>query len=316
MTETTRTTYRHLFSNPRLAEDLLGGFVREAWTERLDFGTLELRGEVYPGAEIAATTGGLLWRLRGQRSRSPVYLLLDCAAEPVPFMAVRLRTRLTLLYEDLIRCAELPRSRRLPWVLPVVIYTGAQIWHAPRELSDLIDAPLPLRRFEAGGGYLLLDAQREPIPELAGRTNLVSRLFELERCRTLEALNQQVSALAEILASPESAELRFAFAGYLTESLLPRRFPGARIPALADLEDLGPVLAEEGPLWSRHEQERLREAGRRQGRAELLTRQLEHRFGPLTPHRRQLLDGAAAEQLLAWGERAVEAGTLAEVFAR
>jgi hypothetical protein len=316
MTEPTFTAYRHLFSQPRLAEDLLRGFARESWTERLDYGTLELRSETYPGAEGAGPVSGALWRLRGQRSRSPVYLMLEVACEVVPFMAVRLRTRLALLYEDLIRCAELPRSRRLPWVLPVVIYAGPEVWHAPRELADLIDAPLPLRRFEAGGGYLLLDALREPIPELAGRTNLVSRLFELERARTLDALNHQVSGLGEILASPDSAELRLAFAGFLSRSLLPRRFPGAGVPALADLEEVGPVLAEEGVLWSRREQERLRELGRRQGRAEVLRRQLEHRFGPLTPHRYAQLERAEAEQILAWGERTVAATSLEEVFAR
>lgn len=317
MTETTpRSAYRQLFSQPRLAEDLLRGFVRETWTERLDYGSLELRSESYPCCGIASASGGLLWRLRGQRSRSPVYLLLDFPEEVVPFMAVRMRTRLTLLYEDLIRSSELPRSRRLPWVLPVAIYAGAEPWHAPRELCDLIDAPLPLRRFESSGAYLLLDALREPIPELAGRTNLVSRLFEIERGKSLEALNRQITGLGEILASPENIDLRAAFSAYLTGSLLPRRFPGALIPALDDLDDVTPVLAQEGPLWSRREQERLRETGRRLGRAELLGHQLERRFGALSSHRRQLLEQAEIDQLLAWDERATTATTLEEVFAR
>lgn len=317
MNETiTRNAYRQLFAQPRLVEDLLRGFVRETWTERLDYGSLELRSEVYPCCEIAGASGGLLWRLRGQRSRSPVYLMLDFPEEVAPFMAVRMRTRLALLYEDLIRCAELPRSRRLPWVLPIAVYAGTEPWQAARELCDLIDAPLPLRRFESSGGYLLLDALREPVPELAGRTNLVSRLFEIERGKSLEALNRQIAGLGEILASPESLDLRAAFSAYLTGSLLPRRFPGAHIPALDDLDDLTPVLVQEGPLWSRREQERQREAGRRMGRAELLGHQLERRFGALSSHRRNLLERAEIEQLLAWDERAASANTLEEVFAR
>jgi len=34
-------SYKHLFSHVSMVEDLLKGFVKEAWVEELDFATLE-----------------------------------------------------------------------------------------------------------------------------------------------------------------------------------------------------------------------------------------------------------------------------------
>jgi hypothetical protein len=42
-------SYKHLFSHVSMVEDLLKGFVKEAWVEELDFATLEnmgIRGQV------------------------------------------------------------------------------------------------------------------------------------------------------------------------------------------------------------------------------------------------------------------------------
>jgi len=59
-----------------------------------------------------------------------------------------------------------------------------------------------------------------------------------------------------------------------------------------------------------------REEGRRAGEAELLLRMLGRKYGPLAPATEDHVRGAAADQLLEWGERLVTADTLDEVFGR
>lgn len=54
--------------------------------------------------------------------------------------------------------------------------------------------------------------------------------------------------------------------------------------------------------------------GRRQGKAELLLRQAERKFGPLETRDRARIELADADRLLQWGERLVGARTLEEVF--
>jgi hypothetical protein len=50
------------------------------------------------------------------------------------------------------------------------------------------------------------------------------------------------------------------------------------------------------------------------GQAALLERLLTRRFGPLPEEVREQLSAASREQLEAWGDRVLDAGTLAEVF--
>jgi len=54
--------------------------------------------------------------------------------------------------------------------------------------------------------------------------------------------------------------------------------------------------------------------GRVEGEATLLLRQLERRFGPLSADARRRVAEADAETLLVWGERLLEAKTLAEIW--
>ena len=56
------------------------------------------------------------------------------------------------------------------------------------------------------------------------------------------------------------------------------------------------------------------EQGLRKGEAELLKRQLEHKFGPLSDELRRRIDEADAKQLLLWGERVLTAERVEEVF--
>lgn len=62
--------------------------------------------------------------------------------------------------------------------------------------------------------------------------------------------------------------------------------------------------------WTRQWEEQ----GRRQGKAELLLRQAERKFGPLEGRDRARIELADADRLLRWGERLVGAQTLEDVF--
>jgi hypothetical protein len=89
-----------------------------------------------------------------------------------------------LLYQDLIRAGQLSASGRLPPVLPLVLYNGAQVWNAAETLEPLIE-PLPavLADYRPRQAYLLLDEQRLAKAEQAPTRNLSAALFRLEASR-------------------------------------------------------------------------------------------------------------------------------------
>jgi hypothetical protein len=308
------TRFRLLFTHPRMIRDLFTGFVREPWVGKLDFATLE----PCPGAELA-------WRLRFQGGRTWIHLLLALAPEVDRTLPLRLAVRLSNLLLDLARQGSLPRSGRLPGVVPLVLYYGEALWSVPRQLADLFE-PVPhgLERALPRLSPLVLDVRREPVPDSLATLapdNLAALLFTLERSRTLTDLDRGVARLATLLPGPMTgplADLRRDFARYLSDWLLPRRFSGSSsgleildgASAELDLEEVTPLLRESVSTWAWP----LREQGRRQGAAELLARLLDFRFGPLDATERARLGGAGVEQILTWGERAVSAATLADIF--
>jgi hypothetical protein len=203
---------------------------------------------------------------------------------------------------------------RLPMLISLVLYNGVRGWSGAREISDLIAiAPGGPLRCVPKLWFLLVDAQRERLPE-SEPDNLAGLLFALERSRSPAEIDRGVSRLAEVLRGPESLELRRAFTAFLRHSLLPARFPGARIPAIQDLEEVRPMLRETVQGWTQQWLEEGRQEGRQQGEALLLTRQLQQRFGPLTEADQARIQNAGADEILEWGDRLLDARTLSEVF--
>jgi hypothetical protein len=281
--------YRLLFSHPRMVEDLLRGFL---YPEGSAPDLLEKRSEVYVSDRLERREQDLVWRLRGPRGEPPRYLLLEFQSEPDPQMALRISVYEGLLRQDLARSREVAPSVD-PFIMAVVVYNGGERW---------------TERSASRGSYRLIDVQRDPLP--AEPDNLVALLFQLERSRTPEALNQPAEQLARLLAGPEMMDLRRAFNSFLRESLLPGRFPEATIPAMLELEEMRPMLRETVMEWTREWEQN----GVQKGEARLLMRLLELKFGPLKPEDQARIDGADAERLLAWGERVLTARSMDEVF--
>lgn len=179
--------------------------------------------------------------------------------------------------------------------------------------------------------YLLLEEQRliGADPEVP---NLAAALFDLERCREPEEIRAVVARLLEWLPAPEARELRRAFATWLRRVLLPERMPEATVAVVADLAEVKTMLEQNMIAWRQRvmrEADEIRrkglqegrqarrkglQQGLQQGQAALLLRQLDTRFGKLSSEVRSRVEAASSKELLAWGERLLEAQRLEDVF--
>jgi|1186.fasta_scaffold286955_1 hypothetical protein len=274
-------SYRLLFSHPRMVEDLLRGFLPEISHLR----PLERRSEVYLSDHLDRREQDLVWRLGGPGGES-AYLLLEFQSRPDPQMSLRISVYTGLLLQDLIRSREISSSAPPPLIQAVVLYNGKARWPG------------------TSGLFRRLDAIHDPLPDDPG--NLVVLLFELERSRSADELTGLLERLAGLVADPELADLRRAFKAFLRESLLPARFPGVWFPAMADLEEVRPMLRETVMEWTREWEH--------QGEVKVLVRLLERKFGALREDVRQRLNTADSDQILDWIERVLAARSLGEVF--
>lgn len=133
-------SYKLLFSHPDMVADLLRGFVREDWVKGLDYASLERVGDGYVSDDLRERVDAIVWRVRMGPDWLYVYLLIEFQSSIDPFMAVRKLAYLGLLYQDITRTGGLTAERKLPPVLPVVLYNGKPRWTAAEEIADLIHA--------------------------------------------------------------------------------------------------------------------------------------------------------------------------------
>ncbi|HEY2289318.1 MAG TPA: Rpn family recombination-promoting nuclease/putative transposase, partial [Thermoanaerobaculia bacterium] len=244
--------YRLLFSHPEMVADLLRDLIPEDWVRDIDLSTLEQVPGDYVTPGLSSRESDLVWRVRwGEDNLLYIYLLFEFQSTVDPWMALRMTVYVGLLYQELLKRREIPRSGKLPPVLPLVLYNGNAPWGAAREVSELIgEIPGDLELYRPRLRYCLLDAVRMADSELESLRNVAAALFRLEKSRGPEDIQRVVTALLEWLRGPEMAELRRSFASYLLKNLLPARMPGVEIPEIAELEEVKSMLAERVTEWT------------------------------------------------------------------
>ena len=134
--------YKLLFSQPRMVEDTLRGYVAPGWCEALDFSTLTRMNAEYIGPELYNRIGDMLWRVEF-REGSPLggppldngerpYLLVlfEFQSAVDPDMAWRMHEYVYLLQRHQRGNGTLKAEGREAPVLAVVVYNGDRPWTA------------------------------------------------------------------------------------------------------------------------------------------------------------------------------------------
>jgi predicted transposase YdaD len=70
-------SYKLLFSHPEMIADLLRGYVKEDWVDRVDFSTLEKVSGSYITDDLREREDDVVWRVRFADEWLYVYLLLE-----------------------------------------------------------------------------------------------------------------------------------------------------------------------------------------------------------------------------------------------
>ena len=312
--------YKLLFSHPEMVRDLLKGFVPFDWVKDLDFATLEKLNTHYITDDLRERSDDVIWRVRFKDQWLYVYLLLEFQSTIDPYMAVRMLTYVGLLYQDLIKSRQLPDGKKLPPVLPIVLYNGQQPWKAAEQVGDLM-APMPeqLQTFQPALQYLLIDERSYKPAELERLQNVMAALIRMELAENVEDLVKVVANLLVWLDRDQQAELRRAFKEWLGQILSRNEVPGIDMGAIHDLTEMHDMLNERIREWGRpYREEGLRlgrEEGIELGEARLLKRQLTKRFGQLPPWAEQRIDEATTDQLELWSEQILDADAIEAVFA-
>ncbi len=311
------SSYKFLFSNPELVRDLIIGFVPDEWLHSLDYSTLEKVPGSYISEDFRNRADDIVWRVKVGGEWIYLYLLIEFQSSVDKYMSLRMMVYQGLLYQDLIKRAEVLDDGRLPPILPIVLYNGSQRWTAPIDVGDLIP-PVPglVEQFKPKHKYLLINENAYSDSELASVKNLVAAVFRIEHPATPEAIGELLNLLSEWLS--DRPDLRRMFALWIRATLMRKVKYRIVLPQIDDLEELNVMLADRLEEWAngymlKGKLEGKLE-GKQQGESLALQKLLVKRFGGVPASVAEKIESASMDQIEAWFDKAIDAKYLDEVF--
>ena len=204
--------YKRLFSNRTIFRQLVETFVEEPWVHDLDFARAERVDKSYVSEHYKETESDILYRVPivqpdGSKGEIYVYVLLEFQSTVPRFMAVRVLHYLSSIYLDLVQQRALSSRKRLPAILPIVLYNGEGRWTAPERLAELVADYPPLNEYAVDFGYLKLVENEFTLGRLLGIRNIISTLFLVEAHYDLNLLSTELLALYDEETDREALNL-------------------------------------------------------------------------------------------------------------
>jgi hypothetical protein len=217
-----------------------------------------------------------------------------------------------------------PNAKKLPMIIPIVMYHGEKPWPEPRSFDALLDVPDGIRPtvepYLVRFAYLLHDLSRVSDDELrdgARRTalgKLVSMCFKYARTSAdfIKILSRWMDVARDVARAPNGLAALAQVMRYILE--VNEHVEPEALQALLERE-LGPEAKDTIVTAAERYIERGRQQGRQEGLQEMLLRLLRQRFGEaVDTHVEQRIATASADQVETWFAHVLSAATLAEVF--
>ena len=309
--------FRESFGRREIAQDFLRHQLPAELLQGLDLDSLEISKDSYVSNDLRTSYSDLVYRLHSggggpeQGAALFVYILFEHKSSPEHWAPLQLLRYISLHGEAYRK--QHPEARRLPPVYPLVIYHGERPWHVPGDFHALVE-PLPgaLAPYVPQFRYALHDLSARTDAEIKG--DVLTRLVQLA-LRWIYS-EEPLEPLTRLIALIQQVRNR-ATALEILESLLRYYVQGTQRVAEDDARRLLQQAAPGDPIMQtfidRYIEQGI-EQGKRQGEAEVLLRQLERKFGPVSANLRQRIQEADAETLLDWSERILTADTPDAVF--
>ncbi len=330
--------YKLLFSSPRMVADLIRGFVPDPWLARFDPATLVPAPTNLVTPRMQQLHSDMVWRLHAPDAQGEVIVHIEFQSRPRHDMPLRMLEYLAHILKGWVRNAERPQTDGWPPVLSIVLYSGKARWHGSPRIEDHIRRlPRGLLRRSVQHRFVLIDIQRLRLQQLDRLDSVLALLMRFELRHRSEDMMEVMARLDHQIArqDPLRETIRtWALAAVgESSSLAPLldEFVNVKGTAMSFKENVEAYFAKRDRLardqgmragWAEGKREGQRlgqrlgqREGRIKGQAEILSRQIARRFGPLDEATQNRLASAKPAMLQRWADAILTANTLEEVFA-
>jgi hypothetical protein len=245
-----------------------------------------------------------LYRLR-LRSRRPLYVysLVEHKSAPEPRLALQLLGYMVRTWENEER--QQGEGRKLPGIVPLVVYHGEKPWTVPASFRALVDLERTLWPKPLDFEMVVADIGAMEDERLSREPALRAGLLGLKYATRTDRQGAQLRSVLEALGqAPSLVEPGLA---YIMGTY-------SRVDRALLLGEVRKVMPEYDPELISIAAREWMEEGREEGRKDSLLRAMELRFGNLPQGVRERVASGSAAEVEIWFERAVRGESLDAVF--
>jgi len=309
--------FKAMFSQPERAAELLRSFLDPALVARIDWRSLKQRHDSFVGKDLSAQFIDLLFTARADEREIFIYFLLEHKSKPERWVALYLLRSMINIWMKHIR--DHKKIRRLPPILPVVIYHGDREWSVDPEFSTLIDCPADLPELMASVPrfrFTLADlatVDAETLRRGGGSAAMRLALLALKEAQTARSLEELLLSWATVLNELEREAHGDRAIEFISRYLVAVRdaeeFDDIDYHALGLGKTSEAIMTRETYMFNKGvERERERQRA-------LLLKMLRSKFSSVPAEVVARVEGASVESLEQWSLRLLSAISLDEVFA-
>jgi predicted transposase YdaD len=311
--------FRFTFGKPENAAALIRANLPEVAARRVDWSSLRLENGSFVDEDAKWRHCDLVFSARIDRKHGFIYVVLEHQSSADPLMPLRMLQYLVRIWNAWL--AKHKRAKRIPAVMPIVVYHGDGPWNAPTRLLDLFDLAVAAKADLAPllpDLHIVLDdlslrgheLRKRRMPAAALLTAL--SLVGFPKRDAFTVLAELLDVLRALPADHSGQDTLAAVLCYVFEVASPEPEPERLRAFLA--RQVGHNASEVAMSAA----EKLRQAGKIEGRAEgraaILLKQLSLKFGSVSAGTRKRVESASIDELDALAERILSAKTLPEVF--
>jgi predicted transposase/invertase (TIGR01784 family) len=306
--------FKYVFRQPEHAAAELRAIFPPALSEHLDWGSLALEPSSFVDEELRGHHADVLFSVRCAGLPAYVYVLFEHQSTSDPLMAFRLLRYLVRIWDDVL--SKHPDSKRLPAIVPVVLYQGKSKWAAATELRQLIDLDAQtmarIDPYHAQLSFLVDDLSqtddralrsRALTPQAAAALAVLARAWNMDAL--MEVLRRWADILAEMGRHPDGLQ---ALTAFWTYALLVGRMDRKELRELA--RSIGPIGSEAYMTAA----EILHAEGKAEGKAEVVLHLLRLKFGEVPEAVRGRMMRADSDELDRFAASVLTAASLDEVI--
>jgi predicted transposase/invertase (TIGR01784 family) len=162
--------FKETFSHKDTVESFIKEYLPESISKQVDFKTLEILKDSFIDKELSEHFSDILYQAEITGKSSYLYLLFEHKSFEDPFVFFQLLRNMVKIWEQYFK--QNPSAKKLPIVIPIIIYHGQKAWSIANSITPLFDPSEELLKYIPDFSSEIIDVSHIPDDIMRGEIAL------------------------------------------------------------------------------------------------------------------------------------------------